>query len=233
MNIFFSPNALPGSFCLLDESESHHAIHVLRMKKGETIEIFDGKGSLYKGIIVDANKKNVSVQINALLKKQTLNNQLHIAIAPTKQMERLEWFIEKSVEIGIQQITPVICQRSERKELKRERLEKLIISACKQSKNYFLPALNDTCKFTDFISFDLPAERSIAWCEEKSVHIKQRIQTGKPFICLIGPEGDFTQEEVASAKSHEFLPVTFGDSILRTETAGIFATAAYALCNKV
>jgi 16S rRNA (uracil1498-N3)-methyltransferase len=142
-------------------------------------------------------------------------------------MERLEWFIEKAVEIGVGKISPIICKRSERKELKIERLEKLIISACKQSKQYQLPVLKAPISFADFIDLALPDLRCIAWCETQSVHIANYIKADEQLVCMIGPEGDFTSEEIEAAKQKHFKPVTLGNSILRTETAGVYVASVY------
>jgi len=227
MNTFFASDAHEHSMLVLDETEAHHATHVLRMKRDDVIHVFDGKGNLYEGIIVEATKKQVSVNVQMLLVHQERSSGLHIAIAPTKQMERLEWFIEKAVEIGVGSISPIICKRSERKELKIERLEKLIISACKQSKQYHLPIIHPTQTFTEFLQTSLPEARCIAWCEEQSVHIANYIKADKQLVCMIGSEGDFTNEEIEAAKQKGFKSVTLGNSILRTETAGVYVAAVY------
>ncbi len=227
MNTFFASDAHPNSLLVLDETEAHHATHVLRMKRDDVIHVFDGKGNLYEGVIVEAGKKQVSVNVQNLLVQQQHSSGLHIAIAPTKQMERLEWFIEKAVEIGVGAISPIICNRSERKELKTERLEKLIISACKQSKQYHLPMLHPTVSFMDFIESALPEACCIAWCEAQSVHVANCIQADKQLVCMIGPEGDFTNQEIEAAKQKGFKPITLGNSIMRTETAGVYVAAVY------
>ncbi len=227
MNTFFASDAHEHSLLVLDETESHHATHVLRMKRDDVIHLFDGKGNLYEGIIVEAGKKQVSVNVQTLLVHQERSSGLHIAIAPTKHTERLEWFVEKAVEIGVKTISPIICKHSERKELKTERLEKLIISACKQSKQYHLPTIHATQTFAEFLQTSLPEIRCIAWCETNSSHIRNHIKTEKELVCVIGPEGDFTNEEIEAAKQNSFKPVTLGNSILRTETAGVYVAAVY------
>jgi 16S rRNA (uracil1498-N3)-methyltransferase len=227
MNTFFASDAHEHSLLVLDDTEAHHATHVLRMKRDDTIHVFDGKGNLYQGVIVEASKKQVAVNIQHLLIQQKQNSGLHIAIAPTKQMERLEWFIEKAVEIGVSAISPVVCKRSERKDLKIERLEKLVVSACKQSKQYQLPTIYATQTFAEFLQTTLPETRCIAWCETNSSHIKNHIQADKELVCAIGPEGDFTSDEIEAAKQQGFKPITLGNSILRTETAGVYVAAVY------
>jgi len=159
--------------------------------------------------------------------------QLHIAIAPTKNIERTEWFIEKATEIGVSTITPVICRRSERRELRIDRLEKVLLSAAKQSLHLHLPILNKVTGLQDFLKAnkDSSSKKFIAYCEEHTAHLKNSFHSGESITVLIGPEGDFTEEEVSMAKEYGFIPVSLGESRLRTETAGVVVAAIFAMNN--
>ena len=222
--MFYTPHISTSPF--LPEEESQHAIKVLRLQAGDRIELIDGKGGYYKAEIVFPHHKRCEVQI---LEKQTefqkRPHHLHIAIAPTKNIERLEWFAEKATEIGIDEITPVICRFSERKIIKHDRLEKILISAMKQSLKAWLPKLNEQCTFDEFLKRTDPGQRFIAHCHDEetkkllsSLYIPQQNVT-----ILIGPEGDFSPEEVEKALKTGFIPISLGESRLRTETAGVVA----------
>jgi 16S rRNA (uracil1498-N3)-methyltransferase len=232
MNIFYAPDAAANTLIQLNEEEAHHAAHVLRIKAGETIRVFNGTGSAFNAVVVTVGKREVSVQVKGQLADAGSSNMLHIAIAPTKQMERYEWFLEKATELGIAEITPIICTRSERKEVKAERLQKVILSACKQSLRYQLPKLNMAVPLAGFLK-DNP-KGLMAHLEDSTVDIASLEDKfkGKPFIILIGPEGDFTKEEIALAKEQGYTSVTLGKARLRTETAGIFAAAIAKIWNE-
>jgi 16S rRNA (uracil1498-N3)-methyltransferase len=222
MNIFYSQNIRENTG-ILDETESHHCIKVLRLKSGDKVWLVDGKGGFFEGIIGITDHKACTIEIE----KSTFNfnkrsYHLHIAIAPTKNIERLEWFLEKATEIGIDEITPIICQRSERKIIRHDRLEKVITSAMKQSLKAYHPLFHDLTSFTDFITKPHEGSKFIGHCIDGE---KQDLIRIKPlnsrFIILIGPEGDFTDNEIKLALSKGFIPVSLGNSRLRTETAGV------------
>ena len=223
MNIFYTQN-IKGNQAILDETDSFHCSRVLRMKIGDSLNLIDGKGGFYEGIILES-KGAIIVDIHKSEQNYGKKNYyLHVAIAPTKNIDRFEWFLEKATEIGIDEITPLLCQRSERKNLREERLEKILISAIKQSVKAYLPKLNHLTDFNKYITNSSEGSRFIAYCEtnERQELIKVKNLENKINI-LIGPEGDFSPEEIKFAVKNNFLPVSFGGSRLRTETAGIVA----------
>ncbi len=232
MNIFYAPDAAVNALIQLNEEEAHHAAHVLRIKAGETIRVFNGTGSAFHAVVVAVGKREVSVHVKDQLEDSGSNTLLHIAIAPTKQMERYEWFLEKATELGVAEITPIICARSERKEVKADRLQKVILSACKQSLRYQLPKLNPSVSLSAFLK-DNP-NGLMAHLEDSTVDIStlEGNYKSQPFIMLIGPEGDFTKEEIALAKETGYTSVTLGKARLRTETAGIYAAAIAKIWNE-
>ncbi len=214
-----------------------HAVKVLRMKAGDIIQLVDGAGGFYEAEINNPHPKHCEVKI---IRKQSgfnkRNHYLHIAIAPTKNIERLEWFLEKATEIGIDEITPIICRFSERKMIKPERLEKVIVSAMKQSVKAYLPKLNDMCTFEELIkqSNGDNGSKCIAHCYDGEKRLLQSAYSkGQNALILIGPEGDFSQKEVNLALQHNFKPVSLGSSRLRTETAGIVACHTVNLLNEM
>lgn len=226
MQLFYAPTILEGNNWL-DPIESGHCIRVLRKREGDEIFVMDGKGSIYTCRITDANQKQCHFKIIEQEKNTPLNYYLHIIIAPTKNIERLEWFLEKATEIGVHEITFVLCSRSERKNIKPERLQKVLISAMKQSKNTFLPKLNDLVSFKNvFKTIDnkeVGEGRYIGYCEKgiPSVQLKELIPSKQKIIMLIGPEGDFSEEEIQIALDKDFEIVSLGKHRLRTETAGV------------
>lgn len=219
----------------LPEEESKHLVKVLRKQEGDQFYIVDGQGSLYHVEITTASPKRCEVRI--LSTKENYNkrkNYLHIAIAPTKNIDRLEWFLEKATEIGIEEITPILCEHSERKVIKEDRLEKVIISAMKQSQQAFLPKLNSLTKFSDFIKqFNTLTHQQlfIAHCEDKEKHNLKNQSTTTNAVVLIGPEGDFSTSEIEMALKNNFKPISLGETRLRTETAGIVACHTIQLLN--
>lgn len=223
MALFYCPDI--STACILPEEESMHAIKVLRLQTGERIIVIDGKGGYYEAEITLPNFKRCEFRIvNAIQNFEKRNYRLHIAIAPTKNIERFEWFIEKATEIGIDEITPLFCRFSERKVVKEDRLQKIIVSACKQSKQTFFPVLNPACNFNDFFEKYSASDKFIAHCYSYEKKILSKEISGKTdLLILIGPEGDFSKEEVESAMKAGFVPVTLGESRLRTETAGVVA----------
>lgn len=231
--IFYAPDIEKDN--RLPEEESQHAVKVLRLKEGDEIEIVDGKGRFYHAEITFPHAKRCEVRLLSV--EEDFHPQpvhLHIAIAPTKNMDRLEWFAEKVTEIGVGEITPLLCEHSERKVLKLERLEKILVSAMKQSKKAYLPKLNDLKKFSDFLKETSRGSRYIAHCyeEDKRVLVKD-YAPGSDVLVMIGPEGDFSEKEVAMALEAGFVPVSLGESRLRTETAGVVACHTIQLINQL
>lgn len=234
MNIFYAPDALLSETCELDETESGHIVNVLRKKESEELYLFDGKGNLFSGRIVSISRKVVTVHITRLLETNDATKpKLHIAIAPPKNIERFEWFLEKVIEIGISEITPVLCARSERKEIRADRLQRIMISAAKQSLTYTLPKLNPAVKFAELNSA-IPANyrKYIAHADDRSLHLKDAYHGGFDAVVLIGPEGDFTPDEISMATQQEFETVSLGKSRLRLETAGVYAAVVFNLANE-
>jgi 16S rRNA (uracil1498-N3)-methyltransferase len=224
MHIFYTPN-INSNTLILSEEESKHCIKVLRLDVGSLLHLVDGIGGFYDAIIEDAHPKRTKlIIINKLENFSKRNHYLHIAIAPTKNIERVEWFLEKATEIGIDEITPLICDRSERKEIKTERLNKVITSAVKQSIKAFHPKLNEAVRFTDLVSKSTNTQKFIAHCIDGSkVSIKDQLITNGNYLVMIGPEGDFTLQEVEAAVNNNFIPISLGESRLRTETAALEA----------
>jgi 16S rRNA (uracil1498-N3)-methyltransferase len=227
MQLFFDENITGKKNHFLNEIDSYHAIKVLRKKQGDILDITDGKGKHYKTQIVLANPKKCSV--NVLEEKLMPKNRdyfLHIAIAPPKNIDRFEWFVEKAVEIGIDKITPVICRYSERKKIKTERTEKIIISAMKQSLKFYKPQLEPIVKFEDFVAQANADNKFIALCNsEKSFKNIRKYQKN---IILIGPEGGFSSKEINFAKENNYTAVKLSNSRLRTETAAVVSAASIA-----
>lgn len=224
MHIFYTPDI--ESVKELPEEESQHCIKVLRLSEGNEIMLTDGKGTFYKAIITLAHHKRCGIKI---VEKNRVPNpwpvKIHIAIAPTKNMDRIEWFSEKCTEIGIDAITLLKCRFSERKEVKTERIEKILVSAMKQSLKATLPQLNSMTAFKEFVSRPFEGQKFIAHCydENDKFLLKQKYIPGNNALILIGPEGDFSPEEVKLALENGFLPISLGESRLRTETAGVVA----------
>lgn len=230
MQLFYNPDInLNTTVFSFDKNESRHITKVLRKKEKDQLFITNGKGYLFNAEIISDNEKKCVIKIiSGEVKPKPWRYYLHIAIAPTKMNDRYEWFLEKATEIGIDEITPIICDNSERKSIKTERFRKVMISAMKQSLKFQLPILNDPIKFSDFIKKDIPGTTLIAHCEESH---KQTLELGSmtnDFITvLIGPEGDFSGKEINTALHHKFIPLSLGNSRLRTETAGLV------VCNSI
>ena len=208
----------------ITSEENKHLVKVLRKKINDQIHLIDGKGYLYTGRIIKQDKNNSEVEIIKKEKKEKNHNYyLHIAISPTKNASRFEWFLEKATEIGIDEITPILSQRSERKKINIDRCERILISSIKQSLKFHLPKLNDPISYNDFIKQKINGNKFIAHCLETK---KEKLSNSINKICtiLIGPEGDFTEEEINLAKDHGYKPLSLGSSRLRTETAGVVAT---------
>lgn len=231
MNTFFG--IIQNNVAILNEDESLHCVKVLRHKVGDTIQVIDGKGTRAIGKIEAAHAKQCAVSLTEKeVVKQNRNYKLHIAIAPTKNIERIEWFVEKAVEIGIDEISFIKCKNSERTVIKDDRLKKVAEAAVKQSQQAYIPKLNLLIEYKEFIKNNSSDVKLIAHCEKESKqHIKQFITLNKSFTVLIGPEGDFTKDEIALALASAYLPVALGENRLRTETAGIFACGVFASIN--
>ena len=229
MNLFYTP-LIQGDTHLLEEPESKHAIRVLRLPRGERVEPVDGKGGWYEAEIEDDHPKRCL--LNILDKKEDyrpLGYSLHLAVAPTKNMERFEWFLEKSTEIGISEITPILCMRSERRQVKMDRLERILIAAMKQSLKAYKPVIHPPIDFEEFIHLDHPGTLGIAACFGSGrVGIDQLGPEG-PYTLMVGPEGDFTGQEVENAIQAGFAPFHLGSSRLRTETAAVYIAAAVSI----
>ena len=237
MHIFYQPD-LTQNEIFLEEEESKHCVRVLRMKKDDEVELIDGKGTSAIAKIIDDHPKRCLLNITQRTVHQVLRTyKLHIAIAPTKNFDRIEWFIEKAVEVGIDEISFIECKNSERIKVNMQRCEKVAISAMKQSKQFWLPKINDVRK-SDEVMKELSDEelKLIAFCETDikqtlHQHINQSTVTSsevekQPITILIGPEGDFTKEEVELALKNNFKTVSFGENRLRTETAALYACMA-------
>jgi 16S rRNA (uracil1498-N3)-methyltransferase len=217
-----------------DKIESKHIIRVLRKKEGDYIHITNGLGELFTSEIIIPNDKKCLVKI---IKVETFekpwNYYLHLAIAPTKLNDRFEWFLEKATEIGIDEITPIICDHSERKVVKIDRMEKIIQAAAKQSLKFHFPKLNKPITFNIFMNSSFNGQLFIAHCEETDKKsLKKELKPSKAVTILIGPEGDFSSKEIMQSLVHKFIPVSLGKSRLRTETAGIAAVHSVAFMNE-
>jgi 16S rRNA (uracil1498-N3)-methyltransferase len=223
MQLFYQPNIREG-FHYLDDEESRHAVKVLRLTEGSEIQLTDGKGSFYQAKITKANPKKCEFEIMIQSKQQSHPTFRHLAIAPTKNLDRIEWFLEKAVELGIDRITFLNCEHSERKVLKLDRLEKKAVSAMKQSGQAFLPQLDEMITLKSFLKESKADNKFIAYVDfGNEVHLKDLVQSEKSNLILIGPEGDFNPKEVELALEAGFIKVSLGLNRLRTETAGIAA----------
>lgn len=233
---WFYTNKIQGAFAQLPEIEARHCLQVLRKKKGDDLIFVDGQGGYYEGVIEETSKKTCTIRIlNKIEKYHQPKVAVHLAIAPTKNIARFEWFLEKATEIGISKITPLICQHSERKHIRNDRLEKVLVSAMKQSLKAYLPVLEPLCAFNAFIDNYNSDEKSnfIAHCGPGvKNHLKDNYPAGSDVTILIGPEGDFSEAEVELASAKTFQEISLGKSRLRTETAGIVACHIVNLLNE-
>ncbi|MDQ7948339.1 MAG: 16S rRNA (uracil(1498)-N(3))-methyltransferase [Pedobacter sp.] len=225
MHIFYTPDINSSDFYTLNEEESRHCSKVLRLDIGDQVHLIDGKGGLYEAEIVSAHKKHVELKINHITTGfGKRNHHLHIAIAPTKNIDRLEWFLEKATEIGIDEVTPIICERSERRIVKEDRLEKVVTSAVKQSLTGYHPKINIAQTLPAFLKTGVAGEKFIAHClQGEKPYINQLTKAHQSYVVLIGPEGDFTPAEINLALQNGYKAVTLGETRLRTETAALAA----------
>ena len=235
MYLFYTPNIIGeieeiGRSYSLSEEESGHCVRVLRYTRGDEILLTNGHGMTYTARITNPHPKHCEFEVLTAEKQKPHHDAyIHIAIAPTKNIERLEWCVEKCTEIGVDEITPLLCRFSERKSLRLDRLEKIILSAAKQSLTPYLPKLNALTPYDEFVKVAKEEQRFIAHCyKDEKRELKDELQRGKSVLVLIGPEGDFSEQEVQEALSLGFVPVSLGNSRLRTETAGIVACL---ICN--
>ena len=235
MYLFYTPEIETSHF--LSEEESAHCVRVLRYDRGDEILLTDGRGTTYHARITNPHPRHCEFEIlNQEKQEKTHKIYLHVAIAPTKNIERLEWMVEKCTEIGVDEITPILCRFSERKNLRNDRLEKVILSAAKQSLTPYLPKLNP---LTDFAALmqryggNTEMDKYIAHCyKDEKCELKDVLRKGRDVLILIGPEGDFSEQEVESAIAKSFIPVGLGRSRLRTETAGVVACHTVVLLNE-
>jgi len=232
MHVFYTPDIL--THAELPTEEAQHCLRVLRLSQGDEIMLTDGKGHFYKAEITGASGKRCLVAIKETIYQQPIwPCHLHIAVAPTKNMDRNEWFAEKATEIGLDELTFLNCRFSERKVIKTERIEKILVSAMKQSLKARLPELNEMMDFNAFIRQDFPEQKFIAHCYEgEKPLLKDRVRKGEDALVLIGPEGDFSPEEVEKALAQGFVPISLGKSRLRTETAALVACCTLNLMNQ-
>jgi len=224
MYLFYT-NKFDGEWAMLEEAEARHCVQVLRMKIGDPIQFVNGQGSWFKGRLVELHKKACRIVIEGQeMLADVCPVDLHLAVAPTKNIDRFEWFLEKATEIGISQVTPLLCKRSERKRIRPERLERVLIAAMKQSLKARLPVLNPLQKLSDFLPGVSSEQKLIAHCHEGEKKLLKNIYIPQKSVCiLIGPEGDFMEEEVAAAQDKGFQAIGLGEARLRTETAALVA----------
>ncbi|MFL9845547.1 16S rRNA (uracil(1498)-N(3))-methyltransferase [Flavobacterium rhizosphaerae] len=234
MQLFYNPDiTFTDTSFTFDKDESRHIVKVLRKKEGDIIHITNGKGYLFTSEITSAQEKKCEVKITAQQFFEPMPYQLHLAVAPTKMNDRYEWFLEKAVEIGISEITPILCDHSERTVFKADRFEKILQSAMKQSLQYYMPVLHEPEAYKDFISKERKGQLFIAHCEETDKKLlKTELRPKQPITLLIGPEGDFSTQEIEAALAKNYIPVSLGNTRLRTETAAIVAAHSIAFINQ-
>jgi 16S rRNA (uracil1498-N3)-methyltransferase len=230
VNLFYQP-LIPQGISYLDADESRHCVKVLRHTAGDTLRITDGQGFFYDAIITKADDRQCTFRIAETIAQPPRNFTIHIAISPTKNADRIEWFVEKAVELGVDKISIVECENTERTYLKKERLEKVAISAMKQSLKAILPRIEGLLPFQDILT-DNATQKFIAYVDRQNPdHLKNMAAAGKDYVVLIGPEGDFSPDELKVALQNGFKKVSLGPSRLRTETAGLAACHILNLIN--
>ena len=237
MQLFYTSAIEPHhtSF-MLSEEESKHAIRVLRLTEGEKIHLVDGRGGLYETEIIEAHPKRTTLRVVSVQEQFAKSSyEIHIAVAPTKNIDRIEWFLEKATEVGLSEFTPIICEHSERKEVKVERLEKVAIAAMKQSLKAYLPKINPAITFNKFIQDvkSLEISKGIAHCvDSEKKYISNSFAPKGKYLILIGPEGDFSEKEISQAIEAGFVPLSLGEARLRTETAALSSVIEVSLLNR-
>ena len=235
MQLFYHPEITTNdSQIIFPKEESRHIVKVLRKNEGDILNVTNGKGYLFTTEIISISAQQCIAKINKVEEQAEPTYYVHLAVAPTKMNDRYEWFLEKATEIGVHEITPVICGNSERKQVKNERYERVLQSAMKQSLHFRIPRLNEAISFSEFIVSPKTGKNYIAHCEEEIERrsLKNELKPGETSIILIGPEGDFTPAEIDLAIQNDWIPVTLGKSRLRTETAAIAACQTAALANE-
>ncbi len=233
MQLFYNPT-LDNSVSqfVFDTVESNHIVKVLRKKEGDILYITNGKGYLYKARILIAHPKKCKAEITDTEKRHRKMYWFHMAVAPTKSQDRFEWFLEKATEIGVNEITPIICERSERKIVKHERMQKVVQAAMKQSLQTYLPKVNAPVSYNKFLTNEPPGLLFIAHCEvEEKLDLKRRVAPDTDVTILIGPEGDFSRNEIDKAYANGFKPISLGENRLRTETAALVACTIVTMVN--
>lgn len=234
MQLFYAPDFTPPLYTLSEE-ESKHCVRVLRMTVGDRLHLTDGRGTMYECRVVDAAPKRCAVEVVTTHEEyERLPYELTMAVAPTKNIERFEWFLEKATEVGVTRFIPVMSEHSERREIKPERENKVITSAMKQSLKAYHPELAPMTPFRRVVEEATASVKLIAHCEpSERVFLPKAVKKGEDVIILIGPEGDFSPEEIAFAEAHGFRSITLGDARLRTETAAVVATVMVATVNQM
>ena len=233
MQLFYDSNITETKEFSFDKEESKHIVRVLRKTDGDILHVTNGKGDLFTTEIMLASEKKCTVKIISVIKTKPTDYHIHLAVAPTKMNERFEWFLEKATEMGVHEITTIICDRSERKIIKTERFEKIILSAMKQSLQYFLPKLNEPIAYKEFIKIKNEGLQLIAHCEETNKKtLKSILKPNQNATLLIGPEGDFSEKEIQLALENNFIAVSLGNTRLRTETAAIVACHSLIFANE-
>jgi 16S rRNA (uracil1498-N3)-methyltransferase len=234
MQLFYNPDIDETTKTFsFDKEESRHIIKVLRKKDSDILHVTNGLGLVFETEITLASDNKCIVEVLSIKKTPEPKFRLHLAVAPTKMNDRFEWFLEKATEIGIQEITPIFCDRSERKVVNKERFEKIILSAMKQSNESYLPKLNDAISFKEFIKQKNKGLQLIAHCEETDKKsLKEVLKPNENVTLLIGPEGDFSEKEIALALENNFQPVMLGNTRLRTETAAVVACHSVVFFNE-
>jgi 16S rRNA (uracil1498-N3)-methyltransferase len=225
MHYFYYPNFFSSQITLCKEESKH--LSILRKQPGDEVFVTNGKGLLAKAEILCFNKSGAELLVKEEVENHTSTNKLHIAIAPTKNIERTEWFVEKCCEIGISEISFIQCEHSERKKINIERFEKIVISACKQSQKIFFPELSPLENFKTFVKINSTKQKFIAHCSNESLPHLKKVLSDKECLILIGPEGDFSKEEILFSRQHNFSSISLGTERLRTETAGVYACTVY------
>lgn len=234
MQLFYNPELTEHSTQItFSKDESKHIIKVLRKSVGDELHITNGIGGLFVAKIILADVKHCAAEIVSKTIQHRISYKVHLAVAPTKMNDRYEWFLEKATEIGVDTITPIICDHSERKVIKTDRFEKIVLTAMKQSLHNYLPELQEAISFNDFIKQPFTGQKFIAHCEEtERVSLKNALQINTDILILIGPEGDFSLKEINAAIAAGFKPVSLGNTRLRTETAAIVACHSIAYSNE-
>src|SRR6056297_289599 len=234
MQLFYNPT-LDNSAkqFIFPPDESKHIVRVLRKSEGDTVHITNGKGYLFEAEILEADQKKCRARITSQRKSIPKRYKLHMVVAPTKINDRYEWFLEKATEIGVDEITPIICDHSERKTIKLERMERVLQAAMKQSLQTVLPQINPPISCKEFLELDnTVGYRFIAHCQNgDKMELKRRVIADNDATILIGPEGDFSKEEIDLAKEKGYVPISLGRNRLRTETAAIVACTTVAIIN--